>query len=155
MTDRGAPGFPAWRERVAALSALLERFPLPVLQFLFRLCIAMVFWDSGMTKLASWQTTIMLFRNEYKVPLLAPALAARLATSVELICPALLVLGLASRLATVPMLCMTLVIETFVYPEDWVEHLTWATLLVFILTRGPGPISLDRVIAWSLRGRKR
>jgi putative oxidoreductase len=137
----------SWRERVASLLALLERFPLALLQLLFRLSIAAVFWSSGLTKLASWQTTIVLFRNEYKVPLLPPELAATLAASVELTCPVLLVLGFASRLATLPMLGMTFVIETFVYPEDWVEHLGWASFLLFILTRGPGPISLDQVIA--------
>ena len=100
--------------------------------------------EFGLTKLASWQTTIVLFRDEYKVPVLPPELVATLAASVELTCPVLLVLGLATRLATLPMLGMTFVIEAFVYPEDWIEHLTWASLLLFILTRGPGPIALDR-----------
>jgi putative oxidoreductase len=65
----------------------------------------------------------------------------------------LLVLGLATRLATLPLLGMTLVIELFVYPENWLEHLTWATLLLFILSRGPGPLSLDRLVAPLLLGR--
>ena len=41
---------------------------------------------------------------------------------------------------------MVFVIQTFVYPENWVEHLTWATMLLFLLTRGPGPISVDRLM---------
>jgi putative oxidoreductase len=152
MNAQTVPLTAAWRDRVAALLASLERFPLALLQLLFRISIAAVFWNSGLTKLASWQTTIVLFRDEYKVPVLPPELAATLAASVELICPVLLVLGLASRLATLPMLGMTFVIETFVYPEDWIEHLGWASFLLFILTRGPGPISLDRFIArWFLR----
>jgi putative oxidoreductase len=152
MNAQTVPLTAAWRDRVAALLASLERFPLALLQLLFRVSIAAVFWNSGLTKLASWQTTIVLFRDEYKVPVLPPELAATLAASVELICPVLLVLGLASRLATLPMLGMTFVIETFVYPEDWIEHLGWASFLLFILTRGPGPISLDRCIArWFLR----
>jgi putative oxidoreductase len=152
MNAQTVPLTAAWRDRVAALLASLERFPLALLQLLFRVSIAAVFWNSGLTKLASWQTTIVLFRDEYKVPVLPPELAATLAASVELICPVLLVLGLASRLATLPMLGMTFVIETFVYPEDWIEHLGWASFLLFILTRGPGPISLDRFIArWFLR----
>jgi putative oxidoreductase len=61
--------------------------------------------------------------------------------------PILLVIGLATRLATLPMLGMTFVIEAFVYPEDWNEHLIWASMLIFILTRGPGLISLDHLIA--------
>lgn len=152
MNVQTVPLTASWRDRVAALLAWLERFPLALLQLLFRVSIAAVFWNSGLTKIASWQTTIVLFRDEYKVPVLPPELAASLAASVELTCPVLLVLGLASRLATLPMLGMTFVIETFVYPEDWIEHLGWASILLFILTRGPGSISLDRFIArWFLR----
>ncbi|HUN46988.1 MAG TPA: DoxX family protein [Stellaceae bacterium] len=141
-------------ERLQALFAWLGGFPQAVLQFAFRFSIASVFWHSGMTKLANWDTTIALFRDEYRVPVLPPELAATLAATVELSCPVLLVLGLAARLATLPMLGMTLVIEVFVYPEQWVEHLIWATILVFILTRGPGRLSLDHLIARSLAGRK-
>ena len=143
------------KTRILEIIARLERLPLGLLQFLFRLSIAAVFWNSGLTKLASWQTTIVLFRDEYRVPLLPPELAATLAASVELTCPVLLVLGLATRLATLPMLGMTFVIETFVYPEDWIEHLGWASFLLFILSRGPGPLSLDRLIAPYLLGRRK
>ena len=143
----------SWRRRIADGIAFVERFPLAILQFLFRLSIAAVFWNSGLTKLASWQTTIVLFRDEYKVPVLPPEFAATLAASVELTCPALLVLGLFTRLATLPMLGMTFVIQAFVYPEDWIEHLTWASLLLFILTRGPGAIALDRWISPLVVGR--
>jgi putative oxidoreductase len=132
---------------VAKTIAWLERFPLSILQFLFRFTMAAVFWASGQTKIASWVTTVALFRDEYRVPILPPELAATLAAAVELTCPVLLVLGLATRLATLPMLGMTLVIEVFVYPENWLEHLTWTTMLLFILTRGPGPLSLDHFVA--------
>jgi putative oxidoreductase len=148
MTDSLAArtAAPSWRARTLSLIALLERFPPSLLQFLFRLSIAAVFWNSGLTKIASWETTIVLFRDEYHVPLIAPGLAATLAATIELSCPVLLVLGLATRLATLPMLGMTFVIEAFVYPEDWIEHLGWASLLLFILTRGPGVLSLDHLI---------
>jgi putative oxidoreductase len=146
MTDRSAAmaaAAPSWRARALTLIARLERFPLSLLQLPFRVSIAAVFWNAGLTKLASWQSTVVLFRDEYRVPLLPPELAATLAATVELSCPVLLVLGVASRLATLPMLGMTFVIEAFVYPEDWIEHLTWASLLLFILTRGPGALSID------------
>jgi putative oxidoreductase len=143
-----------WRERVVGLRATLERFPLSVLQLMARLSIGAVFFNSGLTKIASWQTTVVLFRDEYKVPVLPPELAASLAAATELTCPVLLVLGLATRLATLPMLGMTFVIEAFVYPEDWIEHLSWATLLLFILTRGPGAIALDRWLAPLVLGRR-
>ncbi len=133
---------------------LLGRFPISVLQFIFRFSIAAVFWHSGMTKIASWDTTVALFRDEYAVPLLPPEIAASLAATVELTCPVLLVLGLATRLATLPMLGMTFVIEVFVYPEQWIEHLMWAAILLFILTRGPGRLSLDGVVARAWFGRK-
>ncbi len=138
-------------KRVAEIIALLEKFPLSILQFLFRFVIAAVFWNSGIVKITSWQPTVALFANEYRVPLLPPELAAFLATAVELTCPVLLVLGLATRLATLPMLGMTVVIEAFVYPDLWLIHMTWATILLFILTRGPGVISLDHVLARTIR----
>jgi putative oxidoreductase len=142
------------RARIADVIARLERFPLGILQFLFRFAIAAVFWNSGLTKIASWQTTVVLFRDEYKVPLLPPELSATLAAAIELTCPVLLVMGLATRLATLPMLAMTFVIALFVYPEDWIEHLGWTAFLLFILTRGPGPLALDRWVAPLVYGRR-
>jgi putative oxidoreductase len=141
-------------ERLLEAIDLLGRFPLALLQLIFRLSIASVFWHAGMTKIASWDTTIALFRDEYAVPILPPEIAASLAATVELTCPVLLVLGLATRLATLPMLGMTFVIEVFVYPEQWIEHLMWAAILLFVLTRGPGPLSLDRFIARALFDRR-
>lgn len=132
-----------WRVTLRAWLTWLERFPLSLLQLAFRIGMGGVFWHSGLTKIASWQTTIALFRDEYRVPVLPPELAATLATSVELTCPVLLLIGLATRLATLPMLGMTLVIQTMVYPEDWNEHLIWAAMLLFLLTRGPGILSVD------------
>ena len=155
MTDRVAlPAAAPLRARLAAIVARLERFPLSLLQLLFRVSIAAVFWNSGLTKIASWQSTVVLFRDEYRVPVLPPEIAATLAASVELTCPVLLVLGLMTRLATLPMLGMTFVIAVFVYPEDWIEHLGWASLLLFILTRGAGAISLDRWLAPLVLGRR-
>jgi putative oxidoreductase len=142
-----------WRNRITALLAWLGRIPLALFQLAFRIGIGGVFWHSGLTKIASWQTTIVLFRDEYRVPVLPPELAATLAATVELTCPVLLLFGLATRLATLPMLGMTFVIEAFVYPEDWNEHLIWAAMLLFILSRGPGAISLDHLIARRLLGR--
>ncbi len=134
------------RRFVESLLSRLELFPLGLLQLVFRFSIASVFWRSGQSKIASWDTTILLFTNEYHVPLLSPQLAAALSASFELGCSVLIVAGLLTRLATLPLFGMVFVIQTFVYPENWVEHLTWATMLLFLLTRGPGPISLDRLV---------
>jgi putative oxidoreductase len=134
------------RRFVESLLSRLELFPLGLLHLVFRFSIASVFWKSGQSKIASWDTTILLFTNEYHVPLLSPQLAAALSASFELGCSVLIVAGLLTRLATLPLFGMVFVIQTFVYPENWVEHLTWATMLLFLLTRGPGPISLDRLV---------
>ena len=87
-----------------------------------------------------------LFRDEYKVPVLPPEVAAAMASTFEIGCSLLLVLGLASRLATLPMLGM-LTIQLFVYPQAWPEHLVWGSILLFLLTRGAGAISIDHLIA--------
>ena len=129
----------------------LERFPLSICQLLFRLAIAGVFLRAGLVKIASWGTTVQLFTEEYKVPVFPPEIAAMLATTFELGCSTLLIVGLATRLATLPLLGMITVIQLFVYPNAWPEHLTWASILVFLLTRGAGPIALDRAIG-SLSG---
>ena len=133
--------------------ATLDRFPLSVLQLMFRIAIAAVFWSSGLTKIASWDTTIALFRNEYMVPLLPPELAAVMSATFELSCSALIVVGLVTRLATLPLLGMTFVIEVFVYPEYWSMHLMWATVLLFLLTKGPGAFSLDHYAGRILRAK--
>lgn len=135
-----------WRGRLADALGALGRFPLSVLQLLFRLAVGSVFLKAGMTKLASWELTIQLFRDEYRVPVLPPETAALMATTFELGCSTLLVAGLATRLAALPLLGMIAVIQLFVYPSAWSEHLVWGSILAFLLTRGPGPISLDRLV---------
>jgi putative oxidoreductase len=154
MTSQAAPapasGFTLQVERARAA---LEATPLSITQLLARVGVGAVFFKSGMTKIASWEFTLMLFRDEYQVPLLPPDVAAPLATATELSMPVLLALGLFARLATLPLLGMVLVIQLFVYPQSWAEHLTWAALLLLILTRGPGAISLDRLIAPALFSR--
>jgi putative oxidoreductase len=139
---------------VEGITDRLERFPLAILQLIFRFSIASVFITSGHSKILSWDTTILLFANEYRVPLLSPQLAATLSATCELGCSTLIFFGLLTRLATLPLLGMVFVIQTFVYPENWVEHLTWAAMLVFLLTRGPGPVSLDHLLVRGLFGRK-
>ena len=133
---------------------LLGRFPLSLLQLVFRLSVASLFFKSGYSKTLSWDTTILLFANEYRVPVLSPELAATLSASFELGCSALIALGLLTRLATLPLLGLVFVIQAFVYPENWAEHLTWAAMLIFLLTRGPGAISLDHLLTKQFLGKK-
>jgi putative oxidoreductase len=146
---RGEPLHPAsarWAALQRATQAL-DGIPASLLLLVSRLAAAAVFLRSGLLKLDSWQVAVTLFRDEYKVPLLPPETAALVATTFEIGCPLLLIVGLATRLATLPLLGMTLVIQTFVYPEAWPEHLLWASALLWVLARGPGRLSLDGWIA--------
>jgi putative oxidoreductase len=135
-----------WRPRLTAVTARLQRLPLPLIQLLFRLAIAAVFLKGGLTKTANWMLTVQLFAEEYQVPVLPPEIAAMLAVTFEFGCSILLALGLATRLATLPLLGMLAVIQTFVYPNAWSDHLTWGSILLFLLTRGGGALSLDRLL---------
>ena len=126
--------------------ALLERVPLAILQLLFRFGAGLVFWRSAQSKLTSWDTTLLLFQEEYRVPLLPPDVAAYLATAVELTAPILLALGLATRLGAASMFSMTLVIQLLVYPQNYPDHLLWAGPLLYLILRGPGVLSLDYLI---------
>jgi len=141
-------------ERVQLTYARLERIPMSFLLLLLRVGVGMVFFKAGLLKYNSWEFTLLLFRDEYKVPLLPPELAARMAMVQELVLPILLFIGLGTRLATLPLFGMLIVIQTFVYPNAWADHLFWAGALLVILSRGPGALSLDHLIArrFSRRG---
>ncbi len=146
MPSGGVTGF------VERIIRRLDAVPYSLLAILPRLAVAQVFWSSGQTKLADWGATLQLFEEEYKVPLLPPDIAAHLAASIELSMPVLLVLGLFTRFAALILLGMTTFIEVFVYPQAWPTHIQWAAMLVFLLFRGPGKLSLDEVIArWAGR----
>lgn len=153
MTDHTTGVALSLSERVVAA---LERIPNGLIALIARLSIAAVFWQSGQTKvngLMLSDNALYLFENEYKLPLIDPWLAAHLAALAEHIFPLLLVIGLASRLSALALLGMTLVIEIFVYPGAWPTHGTWAACLLFIAARGPGPLSLDALIAGQTRRR--
>lgn len=134
------------RERFVTTRSLLERLPFSIIQFAMRIGIGFVFFNSGLLKARSFEFAVKLFQDEYRLPLLPPELAARLAMSVEIAVPLFLFVGLATRLATLPLLGMVVVIQVLVYPQAWVEHLLWASVLLVLLTRGPGMISLDHLI---------
>jgi putative oxidoreductase len=124
----------------------LERIPMSLILLGMRIAVASVFLKSGLLKINSWEFAIKLFEEEYRVPLLDPVWAARLAAFNELTFPVLLIVGLATRLATLPLLGMIAVIQTFVYPQAWTDHLLWGSILIFLLSRGPGALSLDHLI---------
>ena len=154
MTAADAPRYssspPGLTDKVGRLLTALGRFPLPLILLFLRVGVGGTFFKSGLNKIESWDTAVLLFAEEYKLPLLPPEFAATLATAAELICPAMLVLGLGARLGAAALLAMTIVIQVFVYPANWVEHLLWASALLYILTRGAGTLSLDAIVARSL-----
>ena len=84
------------------------------------------------------------------MPLLPPEMAAYLSTIGEHVFPVLLLVGLASRLSALGLFGMTLVIQLFVVPGGWPEHILWFSLLTLIIARGPGVFSLDYLI-WNSR----
>lgn len=141
------------RTLFVAARGIAEKLPLSVIQLAMRIAIGFVFFNSGLLKARSFEFAVKLFEQEYRLPLIDPTLAAQLAMAVELSVPVLLFIGLATRLATLPLLGMILVIQVLVYPQAWTEHLLWASILLFLLTRGPGVFSLDHLIERRFAGR--
>ena len=133
--------------RIVRLVRWLESVPYTLLAIPLRMGVATIFWNSAMTKLANWDTAMELFRDEYKLPVLPPAVAAYMAVSIELSAPVLLMLGLATRPVAFLLLGMTTVIEVFVYPQAWPTHLQWAAMLLVLLSRGAGHWSLDHLLS--------
>jgi NADH dehydrogenase FAD-containing subunit/uncharacterized membrane protein YphA (DoxX/SURF4 family) len=116
----------------------------PPLDLFIRLWLAGIFWASGMVKLQSWTTALYLSAHEYPVSWLDPVTAAWLGETIEIVCPPLLVFGLATRFAALPMLILSLVIQFSYQTLD--QHLFWALLFAWYVVKGAGPISLDALI---------
>ena len=131
----------------------LDRVPYWLLALPLRVAVAWVFWSSAMTHLANWETTLDLFETEYQLPFLPPGPAAYMAVSIEVTTPILLILGLLTRPACLVLLGMTAVIEIFVYPLAWPTHIQWAAMLLILLCRGAGKLSLDELV-WHRFGQR-
>lgn len=148
--------------------ALFENIPYSLIAFIARFSIAAVFWKSGQTKVEGFAidlvsgtfqwgepklaaSALWLFRSEYHVPLLSPEVAAHLATFAEHFFPVLILLGLATRFSALALIGMTLTIQLFVYPDAYPTHGTWIALLLLLLAKGPGSLSIDHWIARRLR----
>jgi putative oxidoreductase len=130
--------------------ARCEQIPHSLVALAARIFPAAVFWQSGQTKLDGWRVSenaVYLFREEYKLPVIDPAVAAHLAALAEHALPILMVVGLATRFAALALLLMTLVIQIFVYPGAWPTHGTWIACFLMLIARGPGTWSLDHLIS--------
>ena len=149
---------------VTALVGQFSRIPHGLIAFLARFSIAAVFWNSGQTKIQGmainfvtgeftlgWpqlsDSAVALFQDEYKLPFLSPEVAAPMAAVAEHVFPLLILIGLATRLSSLALLGMTLVIQLFVYPGAYATHMTWAALLLYLMARGPGALSVDHWLA--------
>jgi len=162
MTPASHPSFvSSLADRVSeAFSAI----PYSLIALVGRIAIAGTFWKSGQTKVQGFaidlfegkielgwpkfaDSTVDLFRDEYKLPVLPPELAALAATVAEHVFPVFILLGLATRLSATALLIMTLVIQIFVYPGAWAIHGTWAAVLLMLMSQGAGVISVDRMLS--------
>lgn len=145
------------------LRAWFGRIPHSLIALLARFSIAAVFWKSGQTKVVGlsidlvegrfewgWphlaESTVPLFTDEYRLPLIPPEWAALMATVAEHVLPVLLLMGLATRFSALGLLIMTAVIQVLVYPSAYMVHGLWATALLFLMVHGPGRLSLDYLL---------
>jgi putative oxidoreductase len=125
----------------------LDTWAAPLADLAIRVALFRVFFYAGLVKINDWNGTLQLFQFEYAVPLLPFGLAALMATSDELICSALVLVGLGARLAALPLLIQSAVIQFSlgaVNPAyDNLEHYLWMAMLFVVIARGPGLLSLD------------
>ena len=155
---------PPWARFIQPAITLFQQIPDSLIAFIGRFSIAAVFWKSGQTKIEGLaidlidgtltlgiprlsESAVALFQDEYALPLLPPTWAAILAALAEHIFPVLILLGLATRFSALALLGMTLVIQVFVYPGAYPTHGVWAAVLLYLVAKGPGILSIDHGIA--------
>ncbi|WP_269533563.1 DoxX family membrane protein [Chitinimonas sp. BJYL2] len=132
----------------------LAQWLAPIATLVTRLYVAQVFFRAGLSKIEDWDTTVFLFTEEYRTPLLSPALAALAGTAGELILPVLLALGLAGRLGALGLFAVNAmavvsywhVLGTPEQAAGLTHHLHWGLLLMLLAGYGPGKLSLDTLL---------
>ncbi|MGF1698302.1 DoxX family protein [Vibrio lamellibrachiae] len=134
-------------ERYDEIIAKLQSLFIPVFLLFLRLWVAWVFFNSGLVKIASWESTLYLFEYEYVVPVLPWELAAYMGTAAELILPVFLALGLLTR----PMAAVLFVFNitaVISYPLLWergfFDHQLWGLMILVVVVWGAGPLSVDK-----------
>ena len=138
--------------RALRATAGLDRLQ-PVLLLAARLYVASVFLRSGYIKLMDWSSTLALFHDEYKVPVLPPDLAAYVGTFGELVFPVFVVLGLAGRFSAASLFIVNAMAVVsypqlfgFDCPAGLNAHAYWASILLGLVVFGPGRLSLDELV---------
>jgi putative oxidoreductase len=124
----------------------LNMIPYSIVALFPRAATFSVFFRAGTQKLSDWNTTLLLFQNEYHVPILPSSAAAHTAVCIELGCSSLVLIGLLTRASVALLLGMVLVIQIFVYPMAWPDHIQWLAFMFILLARGPGRFSIDTAI---------
>jgi putative oxidoreductase len=138
-----------WQPITSALEALQ-----PLAALAARIYVAYVFFLSGLTKIRDWGTTVSLFTDEYKVPLLSPEVAAAMGTAGELILPVLLLVGLGGRFAALGLSVINVVAVislSEIAPAAMQQHITWGVLLAGLAIYGCGKYALDHFITPTMR----
>lgn len=152
-------------QAISRVITIFNLIPDELISLLARFSIASIFWLSGQTKIQGlvvdiisgniqfgWprlsESAVYLFKEEYRLPLLSPELAALMAAIAEHTFSILLVIGFATRLSALGLFVMTMTIQLFVYPDAYPTHGVWAVALLFLMAKGPGRISIDH---WLVR----
>lgn len=143
---------------VESFLGIFKSIPETFITLSARIAMASVFWRSAQTKVDGWEfldqswqffnlnsSTFLLFRHEYKVPLIDHEIAAYLATFGEFFFSLALLLGFLTRFSAFGLLGMTAVIQLFVYPDAWPTHIMWFALLLYLIKHGAGKLSLDQI----------
>ena len=139
---------------VSCANAVMSRVPDGLLQLLARVAIAPTFFRSGQAKITGFSvndSTVFLFEHEFGMPF--PVLSAHLAALAENILPVLLVVGFATRLSALALFVMTIVIQIVAPQGFWTFHILWFAVLLYVVARGPGQVSVDHLIERAYRNR--
>lgn len=122
-------------------------------ELMVRLYLLKVFFQSGLTKIQAWQSTLDLFAYEYAVPVLSPQVAAVMATAGELILPVLLLFGLMTRPVAIALFILNAVaayayaLTDFYNIVGMLDHILWGAMILVYVLYGPSPVSLDNVLS--------
>ncbi|KJR37580.1 hypothetical protein BOO91_18610 [Vibrio navarrensis] len=139
--------------RYDSATAAMQTALLPFLLLGLRLSVAWVFFRSGLSKIANWDSTLYLFELEYQVPLIHWQLAAYLATAGELLLPVLLAVGLLTRVVASALFVINAV-AVLSYPLLWeqgfYDHQLWGLMILVLMIWGAGPFSADQLVRRTL-----